>query len=202
MVPAMTITKNAISIGSAKRPYFQAVTICLGLGIASCSPATQPANGSKTAVNLDAPAASKATEEAPFVFFEGEAKAGVPPEVDDFVTNFFEAVKKDWRSGVRFMDAENYKEVFASNGRLDPIENDAGILVLSISLHRFHGGDEPMDTDTDVQRLQAISKVHVTKFEQNEQVFNLWGKTELKDGRVYGLTMVIAKGQLGILCPL
>jgi hypothetical protein len=100
------------------------------------------------------------------------------------------------------MDRENYHEISASNRSLDPITSDASILVLSFSLHRFAGGDEPTDTDTNVQRMQAISKVRILQFEQNEQVFRLGGQTELKDGRVYPLMMVIAKGKLGILCPL
>lgn len=188
----------------AKTFYFRAVVMFLALGTWGCAGASGATNDSKTAVNLETTTsvAPKAAEQAPFVFFEGEAKKAAPPEVDEFVTDFFEALKKDWKSGLRFMDPENYQEVSASNRSLDPITSDASILVLSFSLHRFAGGDEPQDTDTDVQRMQAISKVRILQFEQNEQVFRLGGQTELKDGRVYPLMMVIAKGKLGILCPL
>jgi len=199
----MSIGESRRGLG-AKKLYIPVVALCFGLEIWGCASSTQATNDSKTPVNLETstPPAAKDAEQVPFVFFEEQAKTAAPPEVNEFVTDFFEAVKKDWRSGIRFMDPENYQEVSASNRSLDPMTSDASILVLSFSLHRFHGGNEPMDTDTDVQRMQAISKVRILKFEQNEQVFQLGGKTELKDGRVYGLTMVIAKGKLGILCPL
>lgn len=187
----------------AKKLCFHSVALVVGLGAWGCAPVSRAADGPKTAVDLDAQhPSSTPIKEAQIVFFEGEAKTGVPAELDDFMTNFFESVRKDWRSGIRFMDPENYKEVFAQSPRLTPIENDASILVLSFSLHRFHGSNEPKDTDTDVQRLQAISKVHVTKVDENDQVFQIGGETALKDGRVYGLMMVVTKQPLGILCPL
>jgi hypothetical protein len=148
------------------------------------------------------PVAVTTPERTTLVNFEGEAMTGVPPQVADFVTRFFESMKEDWRRGIQFMNRENYQEMRASDPKLDPVRGDALVLVLSISLHRFYGSDDPPDTDSEVERLKAISKVRILKFEQNEQVLRFGGKTELEDGRVYGLQLVIARDELGVLGPL
>ncbi len=191
---AMTSTIQAM------RPrYFPALVMGLSLGCWSCARASQPAHPPV----VEVPAVASATpEEKQLVSFEAAAKTGVPADVSDFVVRFFEAMHKDWRSGIQFMDAENYQEVRAQNPRMDPVSNDASILVFAISLIRFQGGEDPPDTDTDIDRIKAISSVHVTSFEQNEQIYRFGGKINLKDGRSYGLQLVIARDKLGVLGPL
>lgn len=178
---------------------FQAVAIGLALGSPSCTPAPTPAQ--HPVVDVSAPAAT-AQEETPLVSFEGAAKTGVPADVSDFVTRFFESMHKDWRSGIQFMDPENYQELKTQNPKMDPVSNDASILVFAISLIRFHGSGDPPDTDTDIERIKAISSVLVKRFEQNEQVYRFGGDIKLKDGRNYGLQLVIARDKLGVLGPL
>ncbi len=179
--------------------YFNALAICLALGLPSCTPAPTPAQRPVVDVSTTAGAAH---QEAPLVSFEGAAKTLAPSAISDFVTRFFESMHKDWRSGIQFMDPENYQELKAQNPKLDPVSNDASILVFAISLIRFNGSGDPPDTDTDIERIKAISSVHVKSFEQNAQVYQLGGEIKLKDGRTYGLQLVLARDKLAVVGPL
>jgi hypothetical protein len=84
------------SAGLAKTFYLRAVVMFLALGSWGCAEASGATNDAKTAVTLGAMTSTPtiAAEKAPFVFFEGGAKKAAPPEVDEFVTDFFEALKK------------------------------------------------------------------------------------------------------------